>query len=154
MVFSLQPCTKSVLLHRLSEQVLLSLCVILFWKFVSDVQEAAAVWVPHIITYIRNNYFDFTSPVNFGTNGFIYLLRNDDDKLMLLLEPLSWQVRENHMKHVQFSNYFVCLFGWLLNVPATGWCISGTDLLRQFYALPHRDRSCRSNVLPHPVTVY
>ena len=46
---------------------------------------------------------------------------------------------------------FVCL---LLNVPATGYCISGTDLLRQFYVLPHWDRSCRSNVLPHPVTVY
>ena len=27
--------------------------------------------------------------------------------------------------------------GWLLNVPATCECISGTDLLRQFYALPH-----------------
>ena len=26
---------------------------------------------------------------------------------------------------------------WLLNVPATGLCISGTDLLRQFYMLPH-----------------
>ena len=47
-----------------------------------------------------------------------------------------------------------CLFCWLLNVPATGLCISGTDLLRQFYVLPHWDRSCRSNVLPHPVTVY
>ena len=31
-----------------------------------------------------------------------------------------------------------CLFvGWLLNVPATCECISGTDLLRQFYVLPH-----------------
>ena len=31
-----------------------------------------------------------------------------------------------------------CLFvGCLLNVPATGECISGTDLLRQFYVLPH-----------------
>ena len=29
---------------------------------------------------------------------------------------------------------FVC---WLLNVPATCKCISGTDLLRQFYVLPH-----------------
>ena len=49
----------------------------------------------------------------------------------------------------------VCLLvGWLLNVPATCKCISGTDLLRQFYVLPHWDRSCRSNVLPHPVTVY
>ena len=26
---------------------------------------------------------------------------------------------------------------WLLNVPATGKCISGTDLHRQFYVLPH-----------------
>ena len=29
---------------------------------------------------------------------------------------------------------FVC---WLLNVPAICECISGTDLLRQFYVLPH-----------------
>ena len=48
----------------------------------------------------------------------------------------------------------VVAVGCLLNVPATGECISGTDLLRQFYVLPHSDRSCRSNVLPHPVTVY
>ena len=27
--------------------------------------------------------------------------------------------------------------GWLLNVPATCQCISETDLLRQFYVLPH-----------------
>ena len=32
----------------------------------------------------------------------------------------------------------VCLFvGCLLNVPATCQCISGTDLHRQFYVLPH-----------------
>ena len=43
---------------------------------------------------------------------------------------------------------------WLLNVPATCECISGTDLLRQVYVLPHRDRSCRSNFPSHPVTVY
>ena len=31
-----------------------------------------------------------------------------------------------------------CLFvGWFLNVPATCECISGTDLHRQFYVLPH-----------------
>ena len=46
---------------------------------------------------------------------------------------------------------FVC---WLLNIPATCKCISGTDLLRQFYVLPHWDRSCRSNFPSHPVTVY
>ena len=27
--------------------------------------------------------------------------------------------------------------GWLLSVPATCQCVSGTDLLRQFYMLPH-----------------
>ena len=46
---------------------------------------------------------------------------------------------------------FVC---WLLIVPATCECISGTDLHRQFYVLPHWDRSCRSNFPSHPVTVY
>ena len=46
---------------------------------------------------------------------------------------------------------FVC---WLLNVPATCECISGTDLHRQFYVLPHWDRSCRSNFPSRPVTVY
>ena len=31
-----------------------------------------------------------------------------------------------------------CLFvGWFLDVPATCKCISGTDMLRQFYVLPH-----------------
>ena len=29
------------------------------------------------------------------------------------------------------------VLGWLLNVPATCECISGTDLLRQFDVLPH-----------------
>ena len=48
-------------------------------------------------------------------------------------------------------NTIVC---WLLNVPATCKCISGTDLLRQFYVLPHWDRSCRPNFPSHPVTVY
>ena len=49
------------------------------------------------------------------------------------------------------GSLFVC---WLLNVPATCECISGTDLHRQFYVLPHWDRSCRSNFPSHPVTVY
>ena len=48
----------------------------------------------------------------------------------------------------------VAVVCWLLNVPATCWCISGTDLLRQFDVLPHWDRTCRSNFPPHSVTVY
>ena len=47
-----------------------------------------------------------------------------------------------------------CSCCWLLNVPATCECVSGTDLLRQFYVLPHWDRSCRPNFPSHPVTVY
>ena len=43
---------------------------------------------------------------------------------------------------------------WSLNVPATCECSSGTDLLRQFYVLPHWDRSCRPNFPSYPVTVY
>ena len=43
---------------------------------------------------------------------------------------------------------------WLLNFPATCKCISGTDLLRQVYMLPQWDRSCGSNFLSHPITVY
>ena len=46
------------------------------------------------------------------------------------------------------------MVSWFFNVPATIWCISGKDLHRQLYVLPHWDRSCRSNFLPHPVTVY
>ena len=43
--------------------------------------------------------------------------------------------------------------GWLLNVPVTCKCISGTDLLTtQAYVLQHRDKSCRSNFLSHLVT--
>ena len=41
--------------------------------------------------------------------------------------------------------FVVC---WLLNAPATSYCISGTDLLRQWEVLPYLDRNCRSNFLP------
>ena len=68
--------------------------------------------------------------------------------LLLFPEWLDWL----HFEPCRASaGLFVSL---LLNVPATCECISGTDLHRQFYVLPHWDRSCRSNFLPHPVTVY
>ena len=40
------------------------------------------------------------------------------------------------------SSLYLCqstavVVGWMLNVPTTCECISGTDLLRQFYVLPH-----------------
>ena len=47
--------------------------------------------------------------------------------------------------HTQSPSCMYTLFVfWLLNVPATCECISGTDLLRQFNVLQHWDRSCRS----------
>ena len=53
-------------------------------------------------------------------------------------EEVQGRARREH-QHLQTKpatamTTFVC---WLLNVPATCECISGTDLRRQFYALPH-----------------
>ena len=43
-----------------------------------------------------------------------------------------------YRRHSKLTKEIVCLLvGWLLNVQATCECISGTDLLRQFYVLPH-----------------
>ena len=63
----------------------------------------------------------------------------------------STEVGHMHALSCIWTNTFV---GWLLNVPATCQCISGTDLLRQFYVLPHWYTSCRSNFPSRPVTVY
>ena len=42
--------------------------------------------------------------------------------------------RGERYRETETETEFVC---WLLNVPATCECISGTDLHRQFYVLPH-----------------
>ena len=62
--------------------------------------------------------------------------------------------KRSHTEKSKYGERQTWLLACLLNVPATCECISGTDLLRQFYVLPHWERSCRSNFLPHPVTVY
>ena len=80
----------------------------------------------------KNHNFD-----EYGANGFTESL------------PTAYAGRTD-----TFSGAACLLVGWLLNVPATCKCISGSDLLWQFYALPHWDRSCRSNFPSHPVTVY
>ena len=66
----------------------------------------------------------------------------------------SWSVDKACCCNVAAKDCPFKVVCWLLNVPATCECISGTDLQRQFYVLPHWDRSCRSNFPPHPVTVY
>ena len=57
---------------------------------------------------------------------------------------------------IQLNTFIsTCYLPWCcLLVAATCECISGTDLLRQVYLLPHWDRSCRSFFPFHPVTVY
>ena len=75
---------------------------------------------------------------------------------MEFLQDCTRQLVQQLSRHFTTS---LCPFGrivvcWLLNVPATCKCISGTDLLRQFYVLPHWDWSCKSNFPSHPVTVY
>ena len=60
------------------------------------------------------------------------------------------------VKFVDFQKAFdrvVGLLACFINVLATWQCISGTDLLKQSYVLPHWDRSWRSNLLSDPVTV-
>ena len=42
--------------------------------------------------------------------------------------------RDSLQASLRTSVVVVC---WLLNVPTTCWCISGTDLRRPFYVLPH-----------------
>ena len=66
-----------------------------------------------------------------------------------------WRGREGHgFYHRDEGGVVVVVVCWLLKVPATCQCISGTDLHRQFYVLPHWAGSCRSNFPSHPVTVY
>ena len=45
--------------------------------------------------------------------------------------------REGRKKRRQKTSNGSLFVGWLLNIPATCECISGTDLLTQFYVLPH-----------------
>ena len=58
---------------------------------------------------------------------------------MVKLDAESGAPESSELKAFFCSLYFrVCWFvGKLLNVPATYECTSGTDLLRQFYVLPH-----------------
>ena len=47
---------------------------------------------------------------------------------------IKTNIKKNIKKNIKAN---IMLVGCLLNVPATCECISGTDLHRQFYVLPH-----------------
>ena len=57
------------------------------------------------------------------TDGSICALRSPDITVLVISIPAAVSRKD--------------IVGWLLHVPATCECISGTDLLRQFYVLPH-----------------
>ena len=87
-----------------------------------------------------------------GCSGFFYTLYYKQKRhRRVYLTPCSSKWLSPILICTNAHGVVIC---WLLNVPATCECISGMDLLRQFYVLPHWDRSCRSNILPHPLPVY
>ena len=93
------------------------------------------------------------------SNGQVLLPAVDQKQNMFVM--LINSIYMGHLVDDTILHMKLCLWwagevvvGWLLNVPATCECISGSDLLRQFYVLPHWDGSCRSNFPSHPVTVY
>ena len=60
-----------------------------------------------------------------------------------------------HQRHREYFSNLCCLFICLLVAEhPSNRLVYLRDGSAQFYVLPHWDRSCRSNVLPHPVTVY
>ena len=66
--------------------------------------------------------------------------------LLILKQSCDWPAGD--------SAPLVVVVCCLLTVPSTCWCISGTDLFRQLFVLPHCDGSCKSKFLSRPVTVY
>ena len=96
-------------------------------------------------------------------NSFLIPVCRQAAKYLLLFPLWLWYAlsRGVKMRNLEYNWRYLYLFlankmfvGWLLNVPATCWCISRMNLLTQLYVLPHWDGSCRSNFLSHSVTVY
>ena len=58
------------------------------------------------------------------------------DITVVCLFPAA-DLSDNYLESSGVARACLLVVGWLLNVPATGECISGTDLLRQFYVLSH-----------------
>ena len=75
--------------------------------------------------------------------------------VMLLLNILH--IPNMHFPHSQCCYAGSQMIDWskkTSNTTLISWSIPWTDLLKQVHMLPHKDTSCRSNFLPHPVTVY
>ena len=79
---------------------------------------------------------DIVLKLSLGTTH-MYRVRNDNgEQVGLGTKHARHEKRCTRIGHTKLERN--CLFvSWLLNVPATCECISGTDLHRQFYVLPH-----------------
>ncbi|KAK7502700.1 hypothetical protein BaRGS_00005950 [Batillaria attramentaria] len=55
-------------------------------------QEADAGWLPFEVTRHRARHFDFTSPTDHSTLTFVYRPAILDQRWLLLVRPLSWEV--------------------------------------------------------------
>ena len=65
-----------------------------------------------------------------------------------LVRWLLFYSQQTHMATWRWDRIVVVC--WLLNVPATSECISGTDLLRQFDVLPHCVRKLQTKLYISP----
>ena len=74
------------------------------------------------------------------------------------------QVSHWHTLYMTFTCYYLvsvlsvssyvwswCFWCWLFNIPATSYCMSGRIFPDR---MSHWDRSCRTSLLSHPLTIY
>ena len=69
-------------------------------------------------------------------------------------EPMLTPKEKSPLLEMLHQAGLVCLLVGCLTSQQQASVSQGRICSDNFYVLPHWDRSCRSNVLPHPVTVY
>ena len=80
---------------------------------------------------------DFTAGMARADACFIHARRSGLARGARYLVSYTTATQEGASVNLRtFCCLAVVVVGWLLNVPATCECISGTDLHRQFYVLP------------------
>ena len=84
----------------------------------------------HSLSYMKpEQSLHKNTPVTYFLSFFPFTVKS-----LLYKVTNSLQERRTYNMATEASNVVV---DWLFNVPATCECIKGTDLLRQFYVLPH-----------------
>ena len=111
-------------------------------------------YVHHCLTEHLHMYINITISWNTCTcKSICSPLSRNTCTCTSVCSPLSHRTPAHVDQYVDHC-LLVCLFVGCVTSQQHAECISGTDLHRQFYVLPHWDRSCRSNFPSHPVTVY